>query len=290
MDVTAFGEFVRARREALQPEDVGLRRGTRRRTSGLRREEVAELAGMSTDYLARLERGDGIQPSEQITAALARALRLSLAERDHLFLLAGHRPPARTSSSEQHVSPGLMRILDRLADTPAQIIGSMHEVLVQNAGAIALLGDQTSASGGTSDHRRSAVYRWFLDPDHARRIYPAEHHPHHSEVRVAQLRASAAAAGPGSDAAALVERLKTESPEFAEIWNRGEVALRYSDEKRFVNEHVGELDLFCQVVMDPDQLQSLLVFTATPGTESAEKLELLMVVGSSYAPTSLSAR
>lgn len=276
MDTIAFGEFLRTRREALQPEDVGLRRGPRRRTSGLRREEVAELAGMSADYLARLERGSGLQPSEQMVAAIARGLRLTLAERDHLFLLAGHRPPGRTASSD-HVSPGLMRILDRLSDTPAQIIGSLGEALVQNDGAVALLGEQTGLTG----RRRSATYRWFTEPD-SRSIYPEADHPHHSRVRAAQLRAAAAQAGPDSEVAGLVHRLLRESDEFAAVWELGGVGLRYTDEKRFVHAEVGELSLHCQVVMDPDQLQSLLVFTATPGSESAEKLALLVVLGAQH--------
>lgn len=116
--------LLRTRREALQPEDVGLPRGPRRRTSGLRREEVAELSGMSTDYYARLERGSGPQPSEQMAAAIARGLRLSLAERDHLFRLTGHPVPNRALRSD-HISPGLMRVLDRLQDTPAQIMNAL---------------------------------------------------------------------------------------------------------------------------------------------------------------------
>ena len=273
MDPIAFGDFVRTRREVLQPEDVGLRRGPRRRAPGLRREEVAELSGMSADYLARLERGSGPQPSEQMVAALARGLRLTLAERDHLFLLAGHRPPSRSASSD-HVSPGLMRILDRLADTPAQIMGSLGEALVQTDAAVALLGEQTGRTG----FARSATYRWFVETE-TRSIHPAADHPHHSRVKAAQLRAAAAQAGPDSEAAALVRHLQAVSPEFAAIWELGGVDLRYTDEKRFEHPEVGDLTLHCQIVLDPDQQQSLLVFTATPGTPSAEKLALLAVLG-----------
>ncbi|MFB2580342.1 helix-turn-helix transcriptional regulator [Herbiconiux sp. P15] len=282
MDRSAFGAFVRGRREALQPEDVGLGRGARRRTSGLRREEVAGLAGMSSDYLARLERGDGPQPSEQMVAALARGLRLTTGERDHLFLLAGHRPPARAASS-RHVGPGLMRILDRLADdTPAQIMGSLGETLVQTPAAVALLGDQTAHTGPA----RSSTYRWFTDPA-SRDIYPAEDHPRHARVQVAQLRRSAAVHGPDSEPAALVAHLLESVPEFAALWAQNDVDVRFTEEKRFVNPEVGELSLYCQVVHDPDQAQSLLVFTATPGTESAEKLALLVVLGAQVVPTPL---
>jgi len=108
--------FLRRRRESLQPEDVGLPRGRRRRTGGLRREEVAALCHMSADYYARIERARGPQPSEQMIASIAQGLHLSLDERDHLFRLAGHRPPARGTTGE-HIGPGLLRVLDRLDDT-----------------------------------------------------------------------------------------------------------------------------------------------------------------------------
>jgi len=122
MDLMGLGAFLRSRRGALQPEDVGMPRGLRRRLSGLRREEVASLVGMSPDYYARLERGAGTQRSEQMAAAMAGGLRLSLLERDHLFALAGHSTPRRTSRTD-HVAPALMRVLDRLQDTAAQVMG-----------------------------------------------------------------------------------------------------------------------------------------------------------------------
>jgi transcriptional regulator with XRE-family HTH domain len=117
VDREQLADFLRRRREALQPQDVGLPKGQRRRTSGLRREEVAALAGMSTDYYSRLEQRRAPQPSTQMVAALAQALRLTLDERDHLFRLTGHSAPSRVIRSD-HVSPGLMRVLDRLDDTP----------------------------------------------------------------------------------------------------------------------------------------------------------------------------
>lgn len=268
-----LGDFLRKRREALQPEDVGLSRGSRRRTSGLRREEVAYLSSMSTDYYARLERGSGPQPSEQMAAAIARGLRLSLSERDHLFLLCGHNAPQRALRSE-HVSPGLMRVLDRLHDTPAQIMSALGETLVQTELAVALLGDQTQYAGMA----RSAVYRWFTDVS-SRAVYLEEDHATHGRVYTAQLRFVVTKQGPQSRAAALARHLLEHSNEFAEIWNGHEIGLRYTAPKRFRHTEVGVLDLHCQILLDPDQDQSLLVFTATPGTDSDEKLRLLAVVG-----------
>lgn len=273
MDRTSLGAFLRTRRTALQPEDVGLRRGQRRRAPGLRREEVAELCSMSADYFARLERGDGPQPSEHMVAAIARGLRLTPAERDHLFLLAGHRTERR-DLRPQHVSPGLMRIMDGLATHTAQVMGPLGETLVQTPPAVALLGDQTRYTG----HARSAPYRWFTDPAARDRYHPDEHDTN-SRTNVALLRNAVTRDGPGSPAAGLAAILRRTSDEFDRLWERYEVGLRWSDAKRFVHPQVGHLELYCQLLLEPDQGQSLLVFTATPGTESHQKLALLAVLG-----------
>src|ERR687893_650548 len=171
IDRAGLAAFLRRRRESLQPEDVGLPRGQRRRTSGLRREEVASICHMSTDYYSRLERERGPQPSEQMIASIAQGLHLSLDERDHLFRLAGHHPPARGADSE-HVSPGLLRVLDRLADTPAEIVTELGETLRQSPLGVALTGDMTGYSGPA----RSRGYRWFTDPA-SRALYAPEDHP-----------------------------------------------------------------------------------------------------------------
>lgn len=279
MNKAEFADFLRTRREAIQPEAVGLPRGRRRRTSGLRREEVAALVGMSTDYYARMERGQSPRPSEQIVAALARGLRFSLEERDHLFRLAGYGEPGRTSRGD-HIDVGLMRVIDRLDDTPAQIITALGETLLQTRLAVALLGDHTRYEGLA----RSAIHRWFTDPSE-RRIYPAADHRTHSRVLASQLRALLARDGWHSRAARIVEALTRSSPEFVQVWGEHEVGLRFSERKRLVHPELGVLELHCQTLLDPDQAQSLLVFTAVPGSESHEKLELLAgrhaLVGSS---------
>ncbi|MFJ7213193.1 helix-turn-helix transcriptional regulator [Amycolatopsis sp. NPDC098790] len=272
-DLASLGAFLRTRRAALQPEDVGLRRGPRRRAPGLRREEVAELCAMSADYFARLERGTGPQPSEPMVAAIARGLRLTPDERDHVFLLAGYRT-ARRDLRSRHVGPGLMRIVDGLAGATAQVMGPLGETLLQTPSAVALLGDETRYTGNA----RSAAYRWFTDPAARARYDPAEHDKN-SRVTVAQLRGAVTRYGPGSPAAELAEVLRRTSDEFARLWERHEVGLRWSETKRFAHPRVGRLDLYCQVLLDPDEGQSLLVFTATPGTESHEKLALLSVLG-----------
>jgi transcriptional regulator with XRE-family HTH domain len=273
MQRESLAEFLRVRREALQPEDVGLSRGPRRRTPGLRREEVAQLAGMSTDYVNRLEQSRAPQPSVQMLTALARALRLSLAERDHLFRLAGHSAPDRAPTST-HVSPGMLRILDRLADTPAQVVDELGETLVQTEPAKALLGDLTGATG----MRRSTVYRWFIEPA-SRDVYASDDHDERGRTFVAELRAVYARDGDRSRAGALVADLLRRSPEFASVWSAHEVAEKHPAIKRFVHPQVGALTLACQTLLDTETGQRLLVFTAAPGTPDADKLALLTVIG-----------
>jgi transcriptional regulator with XRE-family HTH domain len=272
MDRAQLADFLRTRREALQPEDVGLPRGARRRTGGLRREEVAALAGMSADYYGRIEQQRGPAPSEQMLAALARALHLGLAERDHLFRLGGHPVPQRVLRDD-HINPGVMRILDRLDDTAALVLSRFGETLTQTRMAVALLGDETRFTGLA----RSAWFRWFTDPT-SRRIYPEDHHPRHARILVAQLR-NAYAAAPDSRAGEIVEALLTRSEEFARIWADHEVGLGYTERKTLLHPQLGELDLYCQNLHDPGQMQTLLVFTAVPGSASHEKLQLLAAVG-----------
>ncbi len=167
-----------------------------------------------------------------------------------------------------------MRVIDRLDDTPAAIISAFGETLVQTRPAVALLGDQTRHQGPA----RSVIYRWFTDADE-RRIYPVEDHPMHTRVLASQLRQVLTREGPRSRAAELVATLQQLSPEFVEVWAEHPVGWRYSEEKRLVHPELGELRLHCQSLLDPEQTQTLLVFTAVPGSESAEKLELLSVIG-----------
>ncbi|MFJ8784394.1 helix-turn-helix transcriptional regulator [Streptomyces sp. NPDC102476] len=273
MDRALLADFLRARREVLQPEDVGLPRGPRRRTGGLRREEVAALAGMSVDYYSRIEQQRGPMPSEQVLAGLARGLHLSLSERDHLFDLAGHSAPRRVLR-EDHVSPTMMRIVERLADTPALVMSRFNETLLQTRPAIALLGDYTRFSGMS----RYLVYRWFTDPAQ-RELYPVEDHALRGRVFTFDLRA-AYTADPQGRAGEIVAALLATSAEFAEVWRLHEVDVtHHNDLKRYRHPELGELELYCQRLIDPDQAQELLVFSATPGTPSYEKLQLLPAVG-----------
>ena len=274
MDRPQLADFLRTRRHALQPEDVGLPRGPRRRTDGLRREEVAVLCGMSTDYYARLEQERGPQPSVPMLASIARGLRLSLDERDHLFVLGGHPAPRHPGRAE-HVDAGLMRIMDRLQDTPARVINSVGETLLQTPPATALFGAEPPMDGEFS---RSAVWRWFIEPT-SRNIYPAADHAQRQAEFVATLRTAYAREGDGSRTAELVDRLLGLSDDFAAEWAHHQVSHKHTQLKRFQHPEVGDLELYCQTLFDVDQHQALLVFTAGPGAKNAEKLELLAVIG-----------
>lgn len=269
IDRSALAGFLRVRRAALQPEDVGLPRGQRRRTTGLRREEVALLAHMSTDYYARIEREVGPQPSEQMIAAIAQGLHLTLDERDHLFRLAGHHPPVRGVIGE-HVNPGMLRILDRLSDTPAEIVTELGETLRQTDMGIALTGDQTRWNGPD----RSIGHRWFTRLE-TRNLYAPEDHPFLTRLWVSGLRGVATMRGPDSRAAHLADRLFTTSEEFRRVWDTHEVGLTPREAKRFVHPELGLLELSCQTLLDPSRSHFLLVYTAAPGSESQEKLALL---------------
>lgn len=263
--------FLRTRREALQPEDVGLPRGQRRRTGGLRREEVAALSGMSADYYSRIEQQRGPHPSEQMLAAIARGLRLSLEERDHLFRLAGQAVPPRTLRAD-HINPGMMRIFDGLDDAAAQVVSDLGETLKQTRLAVALLGDETAYTGLA----RSLHYRWFTDLA-VRELYDPDDHPAHSRQLTADLHRSYTRDGGRSRAGAITDALLRSSAEFADLWRQHPVAGPYCVAKRLRHPRVGLIELHCQTLLDPDQSQALLVYTATPGTESYERLQLLSV-------------
>ena len=276
MNRAELADFLRTRRGSMQPSDVGMSPGQRRRAAGLRREEVASLAGMSTDYYARLEQQRAPQPSEQMLTAIARALRLTLVERDHLFRLAGHNPPAHVHRSD-HVAPALLRVLDRLDDTPALVVTDLGITLAQNAIATALIGDETDHTGLA----RSAYYRWFTDA--ASRVrYPERDWAHQSRVQAAGLRAALSAGGADPTAAAIVAELLRRSPEFAEIWAAHEVARRFDDHKTLVHPELGEIEVDCQPLFTENQAQALLVLTPR-GVEAAEKLRLLQVVGTTFS-------
>ena len=268
-----LGTYLRSRRARVRPEDVGLPHGSRRRVPGLRRDEVAHLAGASVDYYTELERGTGSQPSAQMLAALARALRLSGDERDHLYHLAD-RPVPTPGGPPLRVDPGMLDLLTRLGSTPAQVITDLHVTLVQNPAAVALLGDHSGLRGP----RASFVYRWFTEP-RTREGYPAEDHRQQSRSLVADLRAAAARRDSrDSEARSLIGSLLEASPEFAALWADHDVAYRRRSRKRLIHPVAGLIEVNCLNLISEDGRQRLLWFTPA-GAEDAERLTLPALLG-----------
>ncbi|CAM5715657.1 Transcriptional regulator with XRE-family HTH domain OS=Streptomyces griseomycini OX=66895 GN=FHS37_005805 PE=4 SV=1 [Streptomyces griseomycini] len=271
---TELGAFLRSRRGRIRPADVGLPAGPRRRVPGLRRDEVAQLAGASVDYYNELERGAGSQPSEQMIAALARALRLTADERDYLYHLAG-RPVPVPGGAASHVHPGMLDLLQRMPSTPAQVITDLHVTLVQNPLAVALLGDHSGFRGT----RASFLHRWFTEPE-ARQLYPEADHATQSRAFVADLRAAAARRdAKDTEAASMIRALLHASPEFAALWADHDVAFRREDRKRIRHPVLGLLEVNCLNLFSEDGRQRLLWFTPALGTDSADLLDLLAVLG-----------
>jgi transcriptional regulator with XRE-family HTH domain len=272
IDRAGLADFLRRRRELLHPADVGLPPGARRRTPGLRREEVAALAGVSTDYYTRLEQARGPHPSASVVAAVARALRCEVDERDHLFHLAGVAPPARRAG--RHVPPGLLRLVDHLTEVPVLVLTDLTEVLWQNALADALAGPLAPEPGRANN----AAWRWFSDPA-LRELCPPEDRARLSASHVRDLRAVWSRRGGDADVVALVADLGAVSSEFAALWERHEVAERRADRKRFHHAEVGLVSVTCEVLLTPESDLALLVLFPTEGTDAREKLDLLRVIG-----------
>ncbi|MEU9076829.1 helix-turn-helix transcriptional regulator [Kitasatospora sp. NPDC004745] len=274
MDRAELAAFLRRWRARIQPSDVGLPAGGRRRTPGLRRQEVAQLAGMSVEYYIRLEQGRGPRPSRQMIGAISRALRLSDDERAHLHHLVGE-PPLPPAGPPREVRPGLLHLLDRLDDTPAMVCSAARDVLAWNAMAAALLGDFSVLPPG----ERNMIWRFFTDPDTR-----ARHDPDGAAKfalrAVADLRVAAARYPADSELRGLVDRLVAASAEFRELWARQDVEVRRSTRKRILHPVVGPLDLDCEALHDPHRDQWVILYTAAPGTPSHAALRLLKVVGS----------
>jgi transcriptional regulator with XRE-family HTH domain len=274
VDRAELGLVLRAWRERLNPADVGLPAGTRRRTPGLRREEVAALAGVSVDHLTRIEQGRGAHPSESVLVALARALRLERAEREHLFRLAGTAPPG-PGRIGRNVRPSVLRLMDRFTDLPALLLNARTDVLAWNQPASALLGDLSAVP----EDRRNIWVRHFLD--RADRVVEAtEERRHRREAAlVSDARAAFARYPEDTELAELVARLRRGSDRFAALWEERQVVPHLDDRKTFGHPEVGHITLDCLLLRIDEDDQNLLVYSAAPGSPDAEALALLRVLG-----------
>jgi transcriptional regulator with XRE-family HTH domain len=277
-DAPNLATLLRSWRTRLQPADVGLpfRPGTRR-TAGLRREEVAWLAGVSPDYVKRLEQGRA-HPSVAIVRALARTLRLSDAEYELACRLAGHaaQPGALV---RQHIGPSVLRLLDRFADTPIAVFDAAWTLIEHNDAWAALTGDDWR----TRD-RRSAniVWRTFHgDTGRVRHPDPQEH----KASLVADLRDVATRYPADRELTDMIGALRTSSPEFARLWEGSTVAHHQSERKTVDHPHVGKVELDCDVLSVHGADLRIVVYTAAPGSEAADKLRLLTVLGTETMTT-----
>ncbi|MGP9681026.1 MULTISPECIES: helix-turn-helix transcriptional regulator [unclassified Brachybacterium] len=271
IDRQGLADFLRRRREQLRPVDAGLPEGARRRTPGLRREEVAMLAGVSVDHYTRLEQGRGSAPSAGVVLAIAQALHCDREQRDHLLRLGGHAPPPRRAG--HHVRPGLIALGNRLTDLPVVILTDLGEVLWTNALGKALVGGVL----GDSARDRNVVWRWFTDP--SARLMPSDHWERISTAHVSDLRAAFTRRGGDAEVTALVGELEERSGEFARLWALHDVAQRQIDQKVFLHPEVGAIELRCEVLLTPDEDVSMHAFFPLEGTDAAQKLELLGVIG-----------
>ncbi|WP_030167194.1 helix-turn-helix transcriptional regulator [Spirillospora albida] len=272
MDRQEMAGFLRSRRARIGPADVGLPAGTRRRTPGLRREEVARLAGMSVDYYIRLEQARGPRPSRQILAALARALRLTDDERAHLSHLAGE-PPGPPPGPPQDVPPGVLHLLDRL-DTPAFVMDAKYDVLAWNDAAAALVTDFSALE----PRDRNILRKLFLHPD-GHLIDPEGEDGRFARESVADLRAALGRYPADPGIKGLVADLTAGSALFRRLWDDHDVAVRRGNSKTLRHPVLGEIEVHCDVLLVPERDQKVILYTAAPGTPANDALKLLRVVG-----------
>ncbi|MFG1807940.1 helix-turn-helix transcriptional regulator [Streptomyces sp. NPDC049040] len=270
MATTEFGHTLRRWRDRVSPETAGLPAGGQRRAAGLRREELALLAGISVDYVTRLEQGRAANPSEQVVEALGRALRVSAAERDHLFHVAGLVPPGQ-GTVPAYIPASVQRLLDRLTGTPVAVSDATWTLLLANPMYTALMGERYGKD-------RNAVWRTFLgsgsqvrhSPDSLRKLEAGQ---------VAGLRATANRYPADLRLRRLIAELRAGSERFAELWDSGTAERHDVSRKTVDHPVVGTLTLDCDLLSVEGCDLRIMVYTAEPGTEDAERLALLGVLG-----------
>ena len=265
-----LADFLRKRRESLGPEDVGLPGGGRRRTPGLRREEVAQLAGVGTTWYTWLEQGRDVRASLDVLEAIAGALRLSRAERSHLVLLGrGEQPPPCKSPAER-VSPTLRKLIENLGPNPAYILGRRWDYLAWNDAAVALLGDLGKIPRAARNHA------WLTFTDPARREMFTDWE-RSSRVMVAKFRADSARHLGDPEFESLIEALRKSSPEFCRAWKLHEVE-RVAEGRKDLRHPLAGMLSFSHAVFHPadESEQRFVLYSPLPENETAEKLARLM--------------
>ncbi|WP_225991205.1 helix-turn-helix transcriptional regulator [Actinomadura montaniterrae] len=277
-DVAKLGPMLRTWRGRVSPGAAGLPGGRRRRVAGLRREDLAELAGISVDYVVRLEQGRHVSPSAQVTAALARALQLTGAERDHLYRLAGLAPPADGEISD-HVPPGLNRMLNRLGDAAAAVFAADWQLIWWNRGWAALLGDPSSTPSALRNFARDTFPAAGAGPRLSHWPVTSLARPDVEASVVSDLRRASGRFPDSERLAGLIRDLAAGSPRFAELWASGAVGAHREDRKIVEHPGTGPIAVDCDVLADGDAERKVVVLTAAPGTEDETRFRRAMVSG-----------
>lgn len=271
--MSEFATVLRAWRDRVTPQQVGMPAGTGRRTSGLRREELSALAGVSVDYIVRLEQGRATNPSVQTLTALARALRLSDEERDHLFRAAGAPiPSARVAS--RHVPPGVQRIVDRLGDSPVAVMTAAWDIVLWNPLWAALFGDPSALPADESN----VAWRYFMHGS-GNTEFDDAHHAAFTADLASDLRRAAGLYPDDARIADLVRCLRRDAPAFEQAWQSATVSAHISSRKTVHSPVIGPIELDCDVLTAPGADLRIVVYTAVPGSPADANLDLLRVTG-----------
>ena len=275
MDEWEFGPTVRRWRDRVAPEAVGVPAGRRRRAAGLRREELATLAGISADYLTRLEQGRATAPSAQVVESLARALRVSDTERDLLYRLAGHAVPT-PNVVPSRVVPSVQRLLDRLSHTPVVVYDASWTLVLANTPYDALMGDTTAWRG----LERNAVWRNVARLS-SRVVHTPQEQAEHEARLVADLRLTTLRYPTDRALRRLITDLGSGSPRFAELWDAQTPPPTPDPSRHKTINHpaVGPINLDCDTLLVTLDDLRISVYTAKPDTEDADRLALAIVLG-----------
>jgi transcriptional regulator with XRE-family HTH domain len=279
---TGLGPTIRAWRDRLAPADAGLPVRRSRRAAGLRREELSELAGISVDYLVRLEQGRAASPSTQVVASVARALRLTRDERDHLYRLAGLEPP-RDNMISDHIPPGMQRVLTRLGETPAAVFAADWRLIWWNRSWAGLLGDPSPVG---PEHRNLVMSRFPVAAAGGRLAsWPviSEQAEATDRAIVADLRRASARYPGDRRLAGLIQHTRDGNPRFARLWQDGVVGVHAEDRKIICHPDIGEITVDCDVLSDSDSDLKIVIYTAVPGSADESKLALAAVAGTRAA-------
>jgi transcriptional regulator with XRE-family HTH domain len=275
MDKLELAAFLRSRRERLLPEDVGLTSGARRRTPGLRREEIAVLSHISTEYYVRLEQGRAPRPSGEVLAGIAGALRLTDKESDHLHLLAG-TVPARTGLHRRDVRPSILAVIERLPDTAAFVMSANFEVLAWNHLATALMEDFATLD---AEERNLARKAFLTAPQTTEALYGISDDSEFRQGVVMELRTTLTRYPSDPAVLSLISDLRDGSAEFARMWEKHDVQAPTTLTKTFQHAAVGKITVDCDAMTLTDRDQHLVLYTAPQGSRDAENLALLNILG-----------